>query len=75
MTYSRSKVFCDWLDVTCHPELSFISTVEAFLAYHFFPVLFSADGRTGYKIGEGVLIIECKRMWHRSSCSGSSIRE
>lgn len=75
MTCSRSKVFCDWLDVTCHPELSFIPTVEAFLAYHFFPVIFSADGRTGYKIGEGVLILECKRMWHRSSCSGSSVRE
>jgi hypothetical protein len=75
MTYSRSKVFCDWLDVTCHPELSFIPVVEAFLAYHFYPVIFTADGRTGYKIGDGVLILECKRMWHRSSCSGSSVRE
>lgn len=86
MTYSRSKVFCDWLDVTCHPWdpsehpddvpcLSFIFEVERFLAYYFYPVLFSVDGRTGYKVGEGVLILERKRMWHRSSCSGSCVRE
>ncbi|AXH78366.1 MAG: replication initiation factor family protein [Circular genetic element sp.] len=75
MTFSRSSVFCDWLDVTCHPDNSFLPSVEAFLAYFFYPVIFSDDGKTGYKVGEGVLVVESKRMWHRSSCSGAAVRE
>jgi hypothetical protein len=75
MTCSRSDVFTDWLDVTCHPEASFLPLVESFLAYHFFPVMFAENGRTAYKVGDGVLVLEAKRLFHRASCSGSCIRQ
>lgn len=74
MTYSRSNVFADWLDVTCHPETSFLALAEAFMAYHFYPVIFTENGRTAYQVGSGVLILETKRLFHRASCSGSCIR-
>jgi len=75
MTCSRSNVFTDWLDVTCHPEDSFLPLLESFLAYHFFPVMFAENGRTAYKVGDGVLVLEAKRLFHRASCSGSCIRK
>jgi len=76
MTLLRSDVFCDWLDVTCHPEHSFIDEVVLFLNYHLFPVLFSdGKGCTKYRVGNGVLSLECKRGFHRASVSGGVIRE
>ena len=75
MICSRSDVFCDWLDVTCHPEASFLPLLESFLAFHFYPVLFSEAGRVAYRVGTGVLTLDSKRLFHRASASGSCIRD
>ncbi len=77
MTFSRSKVFCDWLDVTSNPNDSFIATVASFMAFHCYPVAFVKDsGRssvTGYSVGSGVLVLETSKYFHRASASGSCI--
>lgn len=75
MTYSRSDVFCDWFNATCHPESSFIPLLESFLAFYFYPVLFSEAGRVAYRVGHGVLTLDSKRLFHRASASGACIRE
>lgn len=75
MTYSRSNVFCDWLDATCHPDVSFLPLAESFMSYHFYPVLFTDNGRTGYQVGSGIVVLESKRRFHRASCSGAAVRE
>jgi hypothetical protein len=79
MTYSISDPFCDWLDVTCHPESTFLSEVSQFLAYHFCPVAFVKDGyagsTTGYRVGSGILTLESSKNFHRASASGSCVRE
>lgn len=79
MTYSRSDVFCDYLDATCHPDASFLPELSKFLAYHFYPVAFTNTGRggsqvTGYRVGTGVLTLEASKTFHRASASGSCIR-
>jgi len=81
VNYSRSEVFCDWLDVTCHPESSFADEVINFLAYKLYPVAFSevyneAEGylRIGFSLGQGILVIEKKKSFHRASISGGGIR-
>ena len=79
MTYSVSSPFCDWLDVTCHPDSTFIPDVSQFLAYHFCPVAFVKSGvtgsTTGYRVADGILVVEVSKNFHRASASGSCIRE
>ncbi|AXQ65321.1 MAG: replication initiation factor family protein [Circular genetic element sp.] len=79
MTYSTSDPFCDWLDVTCHPEVSFLTEVTQFLAYHFYPVAFVKDSgmgkTTGYRVGSGILVLEVSKNFHRASASGSCVGE
>lgn len=72
----RSDVFCDWLDVTCHPEDTFIGSVALFLNYNLFPVAFSDDnGRTAYSVGSGLLMLDVKKGFHRASASGGVVHE
>lgn len=70
---NRTEPFCDWLDVTCAPESSFIPLLLSFLDCHFFPVAFSEGFKTGFKVGEGVLVIEQRLRFHRASASGSCV--
>lgn len=79
MICSRSDVFCDWLDVTCHPEDSFLPELALFLAYHHYPVAFTKTGKQGnstaYSVGNGIVYLEVSKHFHRASASGSSVRE
>ncbi len=78
MTCSRSNVFCDWLDVTCKPDESFIPEIGKFLAFHSYPLAFSKKTprgtSTGYYIDSGVLVLEVSTKFHRASASGACIR-
>jgi hypothetical protein len=71
MTCSRSSVFCDWLDVTCSPENSFLDSVSLFLDLGCYPVAFSDDSSQSFRVGEGILRLDSDRKWHRASASGS----
>jgi hypothetical protein len=71
MTFSRSEPFCDWLDVTCSPDLSFHDDVVRFLDLGCYPVAFSDDSSTSFRVGEGILRLDTERKWHRASASGS----
>jgi hypothetical protein len=79
MSYSRTEPFCDWLDVTCHPENTFMKDVVMFLAYHCFPVSFSSDKSQGpstaYSVGDGLLVLDVSKRFHRASASGGAIKE
>lgn len=68
-------VFCDWLDVTCHPESSFISSLSRW-AVSKYPVAFADEesGRVIYEIGYGKLVVEEKRKFHRASASGGVLQ-
>lgn len=78
MKSPRSEPFCDWLDVTCHPDSSFLSDLTLFLSYHGYPIAFELDKKQGYgtaySIGDGVLVIEASKNFHRASASGGVIR-
>lgn len=71
MTYSRSNVFCDWLDVTCSPESSFHDHVLRFLDFGCYPVAFSDDASMSFRVGDGILRLDTEHKWHRASASGS----
>jgi hypothetical protein len=77
MIFSRSSAFCDWLDVTCSPERSFLDYVERFLDVGCYPVAFSSTDKergtrsTSYRVGEGMLRLDVDRKYHRASASGA----
>ncbi len=67
MTYSnRSDVFCDWLNVTCSTDDTFIKSLALFMASNMFPVAFSdpVKCKTAYKVGSGILVLECRKRFH-----------
>lgn len=69
----RSDVFCDWLDVTCSPDESFVQRVSDFLDSLMCPVAFSDDRCVSFQVGDGVLRLEAKHRFHRASASGGVI--
>lgn len=71
MTCSRSSPFCDWLDVTCSPESSFLDSVSVFLDAGCYPVAFSDDSSQSFRVGDGILRLDTDRKWHRASASGA----
>jgi len=71
MTCSRSRVFCDWLDVTCSPERSFHDQVERFLNIGCYPVAFSDDTSKSFRVGDGILRLDYELKWGRASASGA----
>lgn len=71
MTCSRSEAFCDWLDVTCSPELSFVERVVRFLDFACYPVAFSDADSMSFRVGDGILRLDTDRKWHRASASGA----
>lgn len=68
-------VFCDWLDVTCHPDDSFLPVLCAWAVAHY-PVAYADDGagRVIYEVGYGKLVVEEKRKFHRASASGGVLQ-
>lgn len=70
----RSSIFCDWLDVTCHPDDSFLVPLRLFLMMNSFEPFVGGEGREVYRVGEGTIHFDFKMSFHRSSVSGSSIR-
>lgn len=71
MTYSVSDPFCDWLDVTCSPESSFVADLRRFCDVHAWPVAYSDDDRVMLSVGDGKLVLDFKERYHRASASGS----
>ena len=71
MTCSVSDVFCDWLDVTCSPDASFISAVRRFCDVNLWPVAYADDERVLIAVGDGKLSLDVKKRYHRASASGA----
>jgi len=73
MTSSSSGVFCDWLNVTFHPEDSPVAGLRDWLDALLFPVSFAdpAGGVVCISVGLGTLRIELKERFHLVSASGS----
>ena len=68
-------VFCDYLTVTCHPEQSFIELVSDWLT-PVFPIAFQGEDLTVFRVGRGKIDVDSSaRLFHRVSCSGSSLSE
>lgn len=67
-------VFCDYLDVTCKPDSSFVSELTAWLQSRY-PIIFSDSGDSLYKIGLGKLKLEQKNLFHRASASGGVLEQ
>lgn len=65
-----SDVFCDWLDVTCSPDDSFVDRVRTFFDSLLCPVAYADDDRVCLAVGNGKLVLDLKRRFHRSSASG-----
>jgi len=72
-------VFCDWLDVTCHPFSSFTSRLYSWCLRDY-PLCFeelSDDGRiikAVFNVGDtGKIHIEEKNRFHRASASGNAL--
>ncbi|AXH78613.1 MAG: isomerase [Circular genetic element sp.] len=71
MTCLVSDVFCDWLDVTCSPESSFIADLRLFCDVNLWPVAYADHERILIAVGHGKLVLDIKKRYHRASASGS----
>lgn len=65
--------FCDYLDVTCSPEVTFYDDIVAW-ANSLFPVCFATPDRIAYSVSRGKLVVDFKRLFHRVSASGEVLR-
>lgn len=69
-----SDVFCDWLDVTCNPENTFVEDVRLFFDALLFPVRYSDSEKTIVDVGpSGTAKFETKSRYHRVGLSGGCI--
>lgn len=73
MTFSTSEPFCDWLDVTCSPESSFLDGLRLFCDMNLWPVGYADPERVVIVVGEGKLVLDIKKRYHRASASGSVV--
>ena len=71
MTCSRTDAFCDWLDVTCSPDSSFVDRLIIFLDVGGYPLAYADDRSQSFRVGDGILRLDTERKWHRASASGS----
>lgn len=67
-------VFCDWLDVTCSPDDSFIDKLHLYFDTLCCPVLSASDDHVLISVGEGKVVFNIKSRFHRSSVSGAVLR-
>lgn len=70
MTCSVSEPFCDWLDATCSPESSFVADLRRFCDVNLWPVAYADHERIVFVVGEGKLVLDVKKRYHRASASG-----
>lgn len=68
--HASSPVFCDYLDVTCSPDRSFVPAVVSFLDRLCCEVRYSDEKSITVSVGEGVMRIDTEAKWHRVSSSG-----
>jgi hypothetical protein len=66
-----ASIFCDWLDVTCSPEVSFLSNIRAFCDRNLWPVAYQDKERVMIQVGTGKLALDTKKRFHRASASGA----
>jgi hypothetical protein len=71
--YSFTEPFCDYLNVTCHPENSFVADALEFLDFISCPVAYADEERTIVEVGFGKIVIDKKAKFHSISASGSSL--
>lgn len=71
MTYSASRVFTDWLDVTYSPDNSPVDDLRLWLDSQLFPIRYADDCSVLVDVGNGVLAFQIKPRFHRVSASGS----
>lgn len=69
----RSEPICDWLDVTCSPESSFMGALTNWLGLHSIDCVAFKDGSTAYMIDRGVLKLSGTGRFHRASASGGFV--
>lgn len=67
---SLGQPFCDWLDVTCSPDASFVEAVDHFLATRFVPAVFQDEVSRTYQYGAGKLKLIYTGRFHKVSLSG-----
>jgi len=67
-----SRVFCDWLDVTCSPDDSFLDDLALWLNQKYFFVAYSDKSVTRYVTPDqrGSAMLERKHNFHKASLSG-----
>jgi len=70
---ARADVICDYVDVTCSPDDSFVERLIDWLTIQGFVVEFSDPSGSSFRIGSGILRISTKFNHHRASASGACI--
>lgn len=69
--HASSPVFCDYLDVTCSPDRSFVPAVVSFLDRLCCEVRYSDEKSMTFSVGDqGVMRLDTEAKWHRVSSSG-----
>lgn len=69
----RNDPMCDWLDVTCSPDNSFMGELENWLGLSGARCVVFKDGSTAYAIDKGILKVSTTGSFHRASASGGFI--
>lgn len=69
----RSAPICDWLDVTCAPNASFVDDLTAWLLLNGVACITFKDGSNAYTFDRGVLQISTSAKFHRASASGGFV--
>ena len=74
MIYSSLNVFCDWADVTCSADESFLTNFYTFLRYHVeWSLAVDDDDKKLYSYDGGTIHITIKPAFHRVSLSGGAL--
>jgi hypothetical protein len=69
----RTEPFCDYLNVTCNPEDSFITNLSCLLDVASCPVSFKDHEKTIVSVGTGKIVLLQKTKFHSASASGSAL--
>jgi len=69
----KSTPICDYLDVTCSPDDSFMDALTNWLGVHSIDCTVFRDGSTNYVLGVGMLKLQTMGSFHRASASGGFV--
>ena len=70
---SHTEPFCDYLNVTCRPDNSFMDELSCFLDVVSCAVSFKDHEKTIVSVGKGKIVLFRKTKFHSASASGSAI--